>query len=180
MKNNILVIGMIAGVIVALAAGYGIYKWISRQPNVLPSLTADGNMVSVPQQALLDIFNRLNRKIAETTTQSRNLLDSLHIADAEIDSLKRHEQASMAIMNDTTKTLEQRFHACSVVVLDCERRAYVAESTTTRLRAQLKAQAALQASRCGLNAGPAVSLQVTPKVGVVWSPLSLSLSCRLF
>lgn len=119
------------------------------------------------------------------TARARAQIDSLdHFYRDSMKILHRREDAHrttyLHLLTDTTASDSTRLHACSVVVLDCEARAELAESQVAKLGKALKDQIALQPSACDIRAttGPTY-IPFGSKKGFSPTGITLGLGCRI-
>ena len=155
-----------------LVGGVFLLRNLGSVQQVVEQSTSGGGSLALAQRALQEIFSRqrktddsLRAVAAQALLNYAKVLDTLH-------TIRMHEAEHQRAMDtalvkgDTAEALRQ----CSIVVLDCQRRAAIAESQADTLSQQVKNLLKVSRRRCGLITGAGVLTnikQTTPGVALV-------------
>lgn len=144
-----------------------------------PAPPAPSPKADIVNQALQDLVARLNARLRTVTARSRQLLsDSVAYADSvRVLREKQHrDSAALAtVSRDTTVPRDTVAARCSVVQMDCEARATLAEHRVTDLQRQLVDLLRVGAHPCGLQV--TVGPQIRPPLKISPVGLTVGLGC---
>lgn len=142
----------------ALLIGGAALGWVLHK-TACPVIAAVQNpQTAIWEGIVSDLSSRLRSKDAAIAAASNQLLAANKGYQDSLLAITRKEHDD-SLQMAAAKTPRDSASSCSVVLLDCERRAGIAEARAASLQAQLGAQVKVGSRRCGLFAG-AIPLRI--------------------
>ncbi len=164
------------GILLGLVGGFFVTQWIIKTPaaQIITGPTSTG-----VTQVLLDLISKRDKELQRVNDSTRTLLGASKRAydDSLAAAHKKFTQDSIALAHATTPG--DSLAKCSLLVLDCQARAELAEGRVRSLTTQLTRQIAQQPHRCGLDVGPGIGIGVKP-FAVRLEPIQVGAHCRIF
>ncbi len=171
LKQLLITLGI--GFVLGTVGGLFLSKWIMKQPIVA---AATGGTTGVTQY-ILDLISNHEKELKRVTDSSRVVIAQNAAYSDSIKVLHAREALHLADLGRATTTVDS-LAQCSLVVLDCQARAKLAEDRATALQKQLTRQVVQIPKRCGLDVGPGTGITLNP-VKVNFEPIQVGIHCRL-
>lgn len=168
----------VVGTMLSIALGVGVWYLQNRKTIAVIAHPTTANATAA-------LNEQWQKYVNAVTARARSQIDSLdHFYRDSMKVLHKREAQHRGtfthLLTDTTASDSARLHACSVVVLDCEARAELAESQVTKLGRTVKDLLSLQPSACDLR-GTTGPTYVPTGSRKGFSPLGITvgIGCRI-